>query len=219
MRACPEAAISYPLPLACVPRRRDVLNWLVTDQLPRQNATLFLGDLGLQYEAGLKAHVARIRGLFPALPQLIMHTSVPLSHMRQLQVTLRVFPMGGPSSGDACIRNAGCRSCACLPRLAQDNRGWRMSHVFLHSIHGGHLISLRSHLLKSGGVFAPSVFAMASHVFAHWPAAILVWLQLGKDLCHVAVVGMQQWHRHQRWPCARMTCPSPPLHELCLLCA
>ena len=83
----PKTCHLVPVRTALHARRRDVLNWLVTEQLPRENATLFIGDLGVQYEAGLEAHIARIRGHFPALPQLVMHTSVPLSHMRQLQVT------------------------------------------------------------------------------------------------------------------------------------
>jgi len=70
------------------PHRRDVTNWLVTDQLPRRNASLFLDALGVEYEAGLRAHITRIRGLFPALPLLVMHTSLPFSCSRHVKVPL-----------------------------------------------------------------------------------------------------------------------------------
>lgn len=81
------------LTVTTVPKRRDVTNWEVTAQLPQNNASLFLGVLGLQYEAGLRAQFARISSTFPALPLLAIHTSLPFSYSRHVKVATRLLPL------------------------------------------------------------------------------------------------------------------------------
>ena len=96
-----EPGLSLILTGACA-WRRDVTNWLITEQLPRDNASLFLGDLGLQYEAGLRTQIARIARLFPTLPVLAMHTSVPFSYSRHVQVPSWVLTAWPQHRASAC---------------------------------------------------------------------------------------------------------------------
>ena len=88
---------------ALVPRRRDVTNWVVTNQLPKRHPSLFLDDLGDKYEAGLRAHVARIRAVFPALPLLVIHPSLPFSYSRSIQVHPGPLPYSSSMMLPSCI--------------------------------------------------------------------------------------------------------------------